>query len=74
MNEFDSVVLAVNLPDHNLERGDVGTVVHVHEGGAAFIVEFMTYGGDTVAVVTLSRDQVRSARATELPHTRAIVS
>jgi len=74
MNEFDSVVLAVNLPNHNLERGDVGTVVHVHEGGAAFIVEFMTYGGDTIAVVTLPREHIRPARATELPHARAMAS
>ena len=72
MKEFDSVVLKVSLPEHNLERGDVGTIVHVHDGGKAFIVEFMTYGGDTVAVVTLSPQQVRPALPTELPHVRAM--
>ena len=74
MNEFDSVVLTVNLPEHNLKRGDVGTIVHFHEDEAAYIVEFMTFGGDSIAVVTLSRNQVRPALATELPHVRAIAS
>ena len=74
MNEFESIVLTVDLPEHQLTKGDVGTVVHIHEGGAAYIVEFITYGGDTVAVTTLTSKQVRPALATELPHVRALVS
>lgn len=74
MNELDSVVITVNLPEHNLKEGDVGTIVHVHDGGAAYIAEFITYGGDTVAVVTLSREQVRPALVTELPHVRAMAT
>jgi hypothetical protein len=34
----------------------------------------MTYGGDTIAVVTLPREHIRPARATELPHARAMAS
>ena len=74
MNDFDLVVLTMDIPDKNLTAGDVGTIVHIHDGGAAFIVEFMTYGGDTVAVVTLTREHVRMALETEIPHVRAMAS
>jgi len=35
IRELDDVVLECDLPEHGLARGDVGTVVLVHEGGAA---------------------------------------
>ena len=51
IKEHDCVVLTADLPDEKLKSGDVGTVVHVHKGGAAYEVEFMTLDGHTVAVV-----------------------
>ena len=44
------VVLASPLPALGLEPGDVGVVVHVHGGGAACEVEFMSLDGRTVGV------------------------
>jgi len=73
MSDFETVVLTENLPKHKLKSGDVGTIVHTHNNGKAFVVEFITYGGSTVAVVTLTRDQIRPAQKTEMPHARAIV-
>ena len=52
MNELESVVLKRDLPDHGLEAGDVGVIVHCHSE-SAFEVEFITGEGGTVAVVTL---------------------
>jgi hypothetical protein len=52
IRELDSVVLARDLPEHGLKRGDVGTVVLVH-AGAGYDVEFMTLDGETLAVVSL---------------------
>jgi hypothetical protein len=69
IRELDVVALAEDLPAHGLVSGDVGTVVLVH-GDAGFEVEFMTFGGDTVAVVTVARRQVRALGPDEMHHTR----
>src|SRR5438552_10955983 len=45
IKELDSVVLTTDLPEHGLARGDIGTVVLVHEGGKGCTVEFMTLAG-----------------------------
>lgn len=71
VREHDQVVLTVPLPELGLEVGDVGVVVHVHGRGDAFEVEFLTLDGETVAVATLSGDQVRSVRKGEVPQARA---
>ena len=36
------MVLMQDLTGANLKAGDVGTIVHVHQGGAGYEVEFMT--------------------------------
>lgn len=70
--ELDEVILECDLPDHGLARGDVGTVVLVHQNGKGFEVEFTTLDGETVAVVTLSALQVRAARSGEIAHARSL--
>ena len=42
IHELDTVVLAHDLPDLGLEKGDVGAVVHAYEGGDAVEVEFVS--------------------------------
>jgi hypothetical protein len=53
-------------------RGDIGTVVLVHEGGAGYEVEFTALDGQTLAVLTLAAKQVRSVRANEIAHAREL--
>jgi len=72
MREHETVVLNRDLPEHGLERGDVGTVVLVHGGGAGFEVEFATLDGATIAVVSLGAADVRAVSASEVPHARKI--
>lgn len=72
IKELDSVVLAADLPAHGLTKGDLGTVVLVHEGGKGFTVEFMTLAGSTVAVVTLLPHQVRPIAKDEIAHARSV--
>ena len=57
-----------------LEAGDIGTVVHVHKGGAGYEVEIMTLAGETVAVVTLRPAQVRSIRPRDVAHVRELAA
>ena len=69
--ELDSVVLAVDLPEHGLSEGDLGTVVLVHRN-RGYEVEFVTLDGETLAVVSLSADQVRPNGHHEIAHARAV--
>ncbi len=70
--EHDRVVLVTDVPGEKLAAGDVGTVVHVHENGRAFEVEFVALDGETVALVTLERAQVRPVEHRELTHARRV--
>ncbi|GAA6620780.1 DUF4926 domain-containing protein [Scytonema sp. NUACC26] len=54
---FDIVALTIDLPDDNLLRGQVGTVVEVLAGGAAFEVEFSDRNGRTYESIGLRPDQ-----------------
>jgi hypothetical protein len=71
IHELKTVILTTDLPDHGLKAGDLGTVVLVHEHGGCE-VEFMTLGGETVAVVSLSPDQVRPVGHREIAHARLV--
>ncbi len=74
IKELDAVALTCDLPQHGLQRGDVGTAVLVHGRGAAFEVEFVGYDGHTVALLTLERDQVRSLSVSDIPHARDLAT
>lgn len=59
IEEYDLVTLTHDIEAHRLKAGDVGTVLIVHEGGKAFVVEFMTDEGETIALLTLYAEEVR---------------
>jgi hypothetical protein len=73
IQELDEVVLACDLPEPGLAKGDIGVVVLVHNKGEGFEVEFMTLDGETVAVETLLRRQVRPIKKHEIAHARELV-
>ena len=72
MREHDTIVLKRSLPEHGLEAGDVGVIVHVYEGEEGFEVEFVAGSGSTVAVVTLEAEDVRPVATGEILHVRRI--
>ncbi len=72
INEHDCVVLTEDLTEGDLKAGDIGTVVHIHQSGAGYEVEFMTLAGKTIAVVTLMNKQVRSVSPRDIAHTREL--
>ncbi|MEH1826887.1 MAG: DUF4926 domain-containing protein [Nostoc sp.] len=55
---LDIVALTVDLPEYNLYRGQVGTVVELLAGGAAFEVEFSDRNGRTYESVGLRPEQI----------------
>lgn len=72
IKELDRVILNKDISASNLEKGDIGTVVMVHNMGEAFEVEFITLDGQTITVETLSKDEVREIRKREIAHARVI--
>lgn len=72
ISEHDCVVLTADLPEENLEAGDVGTVVHIHGDGAGYEVEFMTFTGQTVAVATVLPAQLRPVTQRDVSHVREL--
>lgn len=54
---LDIVALAVDLPEHNLRRGESGTVVELLAGGTAFEVEFSDDNGQTYESIGLRPEQ-----------------
>lgn len=73
MKELDSVVLARDLESHSLRRGDVGAVVHCYADDKAFEVEFVTGEGETIAVATLTAEDIRPIGREEILHVRALM-
>ena len=66
-----SLVVLDREPEHKkLNRGDVGTVVHVYKGGVAYEVEFVDGGGSTVALITVDANDARRIEPGELLHAR----
>ena len=73
-NIYDKAVLATDIPETQLKKGDVGTIVMVHEGGKGYEVEFFALDGSTIAVETVMLSQIREVRRTEIYHVRDIAA
>jgi hypothetical protein len=74
IKEHDRIVLTEDLPEETLKAGDIGTIVHIHQNGAGYEVEFMTLTGETIAVVTLMAAQVRPLAHRDMAHVRELQS
>ncbi len=45
MKEHDRIVLTEDLPEYELQAGDVGTIVHAYSNERAYEVEFVALTG-----------------------------
>ena len=71
---LDTVVLARDLPEYGLRRGDLGAVVEAYNA-EAIEVEFVLASGKTQAVVTLmTPDDVRPVLDNDLVAVRSVPS
>lgn len=71
----EQIVLTADLPGdegEELKPGDVGTVIHIHPGNAAAVVEFMTLNGDTAAIATVLPSQARPVTSADITHARTV--
>ncbi len=72
IKELEQIVLKNDLPDHGLRAGDIGTVVLIHRHGEGYEVEFIALDGETIAVVTLFADQIRTIKEREIANVRSV--
>jgi Domain of unknown function (DUF4926) len=69
---LDIVALTVDLPNDNLWRGQVGTVVEILANGRAFEVEFSDRSGRTYESLGLRPEEIMILRfEPALPNTKA---
>ena len=64
---LDVVALTVDLPEYNLWRGQVGTVVEILADGAAFEIEFSDRHGRTYESIGLRPDRFMVLRFEAAP-------
>jgi hypothetical protein len=72
IRELDVVVLTHDIEEYGLKYNDTGTVVHCYENNLAFEVEFMTDEGETIALLTLRPEDIRSMGHKEILHVREL--
>jgi hypothetical protein len=72
IRELDTIVLAHDINEYGLKEGDIGAVVHCYSDGNAFEVEFVTAEGRTIAVLTLTLNDIRLISNKEILHVREI--
>lgn len=73
--EHEQIVLTADVRGDEgeaLKPGDVGTVIHVHPGSAAIVVEFMSLDGDTAAIATVLSSQARPVTGADITHARTV--
>jgi hypothetical protein len=74
---YQDVILTVDLPEHGLRAGDVGTVVERHDPPGieiGYSVEFFDMTGQTVAVVTVPAHSLRTPTSSDRPSARTLAA
>jgi hypothetical protein len=70
IKEYERVALTVDLPEHQLVAGDIGVVVMIHGDHAGYELEIFSASGQTLDVITVEADQVRSINHRDILHVR----
>ena len=72
IRELDTVVLTRNIKQYGLTEGDIGAVVNCNKDVNTYKVEFVTADGKTIAVLTLSENDIRLMKYREILHVRVL--
>ena len=73
--EFQQVALAEDIPESNLRRGDLATIVDVHPangGEVGYSIEVFNAVGETIAVTTVPESVLEELTANEILHVRSL--
>lgn len=72
IGELDLVALTRDIKQYGLQKGDIGVIVHCYTGKITFEVEFVAGDGETIALLTLSKKDVRRIEPQEILHVREV--
>ena len=73
--EFQQVALAKDIPENNLRRGDLATIVEIHPangGEVGYSIEIFNALGETIAVTTVLESAFEELIANEILHVRSL--
>jgi Domain of unknown function (DUF4926) len=73
--EFQQVALAKDIPENNLRRGDLATIVEIHPGNGGevgYSIEIFNALGETIAVTTVPESALEELTANEILHVRSL--
>ena len=74
MQELERVALTQDLPEHGLQVGDIGMIVHIYGDHKGYEVEFVTLSGELVALVSAYPSQIRQLEQDEIANARRVRS
>jgi len=73
---FTRVSLAKDSPEQSLHRGDLPTIVEIHEGGPAqetgYSLEVFNAVGETIAVLVVEESKITPVKRNEILHVRQL--
>ncbi len=73
--EHEQIVLTAAVigdEQEELKPGDVGAIVHIHPNEEAFVAEFLSLDGETVAIATVLPSQARPVTRQDITHARTV--
>jgi hypothetical protein len=74
---FEEVALAIDIPETQIQRGDVATIVEHHpvaNGEDGYTLELFNALGDTIAVVTVPESAIHPLSAENILHIRTLAT
>jgi hypothetical protein len=73
--EFQQVALARDIPESNLHRGDLATIVDIHPANGGEVgcsIEVFNALGETIAVTTVPESVLEELTANDVLHKRSL--
>jgi hypothetical protein len=71
---FTRVSLTKDFPEYSLHRGDLATIVEIHEGAPAqeigYSLEVFNAVGETIAVLVVEESKITPVKRDEILHVR----
>lgn len=71
---FTRVSLTEDFPQHGLHRGDLATIVEIHEGGpgqeTGYSLEVFNAVGETIVVMVAEESKLSPVKRNEILHVR----
>lgn len=73
---YKEIALAVDIPKHRLQKGDIATVVEYFfdESEPGYALEVFNTLGDTIDVLVVKESEIEPLRSDEVWHARPIAA